>query len=153
MHIRGRLKGERAGENERRRVPGDMERIPRQKEKGGVRKRACEEKIKRDDENKRAAERGPGTLFVVLLKIHKALCLLTKDTRFAPVASQSLDPNGGHPRALATPRERRALSRKIKLLVALFSTRAARKRASSHRSFSSSPTPRESRGANFSRDV
>lgn len=111
----------------------------------GVREeeRKSEGERKRDEENKRAAERA-GTLFVALLKIHKALCLLTKDTRLAPVAPQSRTPQHGgsrHLRASSTPRERRALSRKIKLLVALFSTRAV--------PFCHSPRSRESRGANF----
>lgn len=116
MHIRGRLKGERASENERQ---GKERRQEREEE------RRSEGERKRDEENKRAAERA-GTLFVALLKIHKALCLLTKDTRLAPVAPQSRAPRRGgsrHLRASSTPRERRALSRKIKLLVALFSMR------------------------------
>lgn len=45
MHIRGRLKGERASENGRRRVPRDMEDTRKRERE---RKRACEEKIKRE---------------------------------------------------------------------------------------------------------
>ena len=80
--------------------------------------------LEREREGGGRNRKRPDTLFVVLLKIHKALCLLTKDTRLAPVAPQShASQHSGprHPRALGMPRERRALSRKIKLLVALFS--------------------------------
>lgn len=107
---------------------------------------------KRDEENKRAAERA-GTLFLALLKIHKALCLLTKDTRLAPVAPQSCTPLSAWwsaPPRFADVTRDRALSRKIKLLVALFSTRAARELVPLFLSSSSSFAPRESRCANFS---
>lgn len=54
MHIRGRFKGERASENERRRVLRDVEDTARKRERarergrGRKRKRECEEKIKRE---------------------------------------------------------------------------------------------------------